>query len=160
MEIIGFGGTAASGKSTAARMLREASGSQKAMHFEFSDPIMSIGASCLNSMTERDFVFNQDVARKVLCDELRQYATYDGGRLLEDIPELPHDYVRRMGDGPPIPLTQENKALHRPLLEWIGKSALVLVSPTIWGDILNMGIDSAKNEDVDLITIGGVRTRQ
>ncbi len=158
MRIIGFGGAAGSGKSTAAELLREVSGIKECSHFEFSDPIVGIGQSWLLAMEERGFNFNQNLALEILCEDLSKYIAFEPGDKIGDIPEVPEGYINSIKGNQIGKLTPETKIHHRPLLEWIGKSAIELASPMVWGDMLRSDIEESIAGGSNLVTIGGVRT--
>jgi hypothetical protein len=60
----------------------------------------------------------------------------------------------------PTPIEPVNKALHRALFQWIGNSLIVLVSPTIWDEVIDHRIKQLDGRDYKLVTLGGVRYPQ
>lgn len=133
--IVGFGGAAGSGKTTAANMLLEIAQPIQSEHFEFSDSIMQIGRSLLADISNNQNSRPEDY-KDILSDA----------------------YIKSLRSGELAELTHETKNQYRPLLEWLGRSAIVMVSPTVWGDILRHNVDTSLQAGNRLITIGGVRT--
>lgn len=153
--VVGFGGAAGSGKTTAANMLAEVAQPMQSEHFEFSDPIMQIGRSLLADISNNQNSRTEDY-KGILSDKLSEYGmsvSFD-----QNIPQLSDAYIKSLRSGELAELTHETKNQHRPLLEWLGRSAIVMVSPTVWGDILRHNVGASLQTGNRLITIGGVRT--
>ena len=153
--VVGFGGAAGSGKTTAANMLAEGAQPMQSEHFEFSDPIMQIGRSLLADISNNQNSRTEDY-KGILSDKLSEYGmsvSFD-----QNIPQLSDAYIKSLCSGELAELTHETKNQHRPLLEWLGRSAIVMVSPTVWGDILRHNVGASLQTGNRLITIGGVRT--
>ncbi len=153
--VVGFGGAAGSGKTTAANMLAEVAQPMQSEHFEFSDPIMQIGRSLLADISNNQNSRTEDY-KGILSDKLSEYGmsvSFD-----QNIPQLSDAYIKSLCSGELAELTHETKNQHRPLLEWLGRGAIVMVSPTVWGDILRYNVDTSLQAGNRLITIGGVRT--
>ncbi|MFI5240362.1 MAG: hypothetical protein ACHQUB_01485 [Candidatus Saccharimonadia bacterium] len=60
----------------------------------------------------------------------------------------------------PLPITAENKVMHRPLLMWLGGGMIELVAPTIWCDLLDRRIKQLGDRGYSLVTVGGIRYPQ
>ena len=153
--VVGFGGAAGSGKTTAANMLAEVAQPMQSEHFEFSDPIMQIGRSLLADISNNQNSRAEDY-KGILSDKLSEYGM--GVSFDQNIPQLSDAYIKSLCSGELAELTHETKNQHRPLLEWLGRSAIVMVSPTVWGDILRYNVGASLQTGNRLITIGGVRT--
>lgn len=153
--VVGFGGAAGSGKTTAANMLAEVAQPMQSEHFEFSDSIMQIGRSLLADISNNQNSRPEDY-KDILSDKLSEYGMSVSSD--QNIPQLSDAYIKYLCSGELAELTHETKNQHRPLLEWLGKSAIVMVSPTVWGDILRYNVDTSLQAGNRLITIGGVRT--
>lgn len=153
--IVGFGGSAGSGKTTAANMLAEIARLIQSEHFEFSDPIIRIGSSLLTDISDNQNSRPEDY-KDILLDKLSEYGMSVSSD--QNIPQLSDAYIKSLRSGELAELTHETKNQYRPLLEWLGRSAIVMVSPTVWGDILRYNVDTSLQAGNRLITIGGVRT--
>lgn len=57
----------------------------------------------------------------------------------------------------PTPIFEENKRLHRPLLQWIGGVTIELGVPTVWSDLLDRRIKQLAERNYVLVTVGGIR---
>lgn len=154
--VVGFGGAAGSGKTTAANMLAEVAQPMQSEHFEFSDSIMQIGRSLLADISNNQNSRPEDY-KDILSGKLSEYGMSVSSD--QNIPQLSDAYIKSLRSGELAELTHETKNQHRPLLEWLGRSAIVMVSPTVWGDnILRYNVDTSLRAGNRLITIGGVRT--
>lgn len=156
-RVVGFGGGAESGKSTAAMLLTSIARPNQYEHIEFSDPIFITANEWLNELDDTS-VDNPDTHIQILADVL--------GRSL-DVPipnpsrataHLDDIYKRDILHHNKTHVTPENKKVHRPLLEWLGHTAIQLISPRVWGDIVNQKITTALSSGADLVTVGGVRS--
>lgn len=154
--VVGFGGAAGSGKTTAANMLAEVAQPMQSEHFEFSDSIMQIGRSLLADISNNQNSRPEDY-KDILSGKLSEYRMSVSSD--QNIPQLSDAYIKSLCSGELAELTHETKNQHRPLLEWLGRSAIVMVSPTVWGDnILRYNVDTPLQAGNRLITIGGIRT--
>lgn len=154
--VVGFGGAAGSGKTTAANMLAEVAQPMQSEHFEFSDSIMQIGRSLLADISNNQNSRPEDY-KDILSGKLSEYGMSVSSD--QNIPQLSDAYIKSLCSGELAELTHETKNQHRPLLEWLGRSAIVIVSPTVWGDnILRYNVDTSLQAGNRLITIGGIRT--
>ena len=153
--VVGFGGSAGSGKTTAANMLAEIARPIQPEHFEFSDPIIRIGSSLLTYISDNQNSRPEDY-KDILLDKLSEYGMSVSSN--QNIPQLAGDYIESLHSGELVELTHETKNQHRPLLEGLGRSAIIVATPTVWGDILRRNIDVSLRAGTGLITIGGVRT--
>lgn len=154
--VVGFGGAAGSGKTTAANMLAEVAQPMQSEHFEFSDSIMQIGRSLLADISNNQNSRPEDY-KDILSGKLSEYGMSVSSD--QNIPQLSDAYIKSLCSGELAELTHETKNQHRPLLEWLGRSAIVMVSPTVWGDnILRYNVDTPLQAGNRLITIGGIRT--
>lgn len=159
-KIIGFGGSRESGKTTAANILVEITSPETHVHYEFSEPIMEVGQRWLDGAKDYARLENEIYHVSQLQAGLNAVLGETEARLTSSIlARLDDAYIEQLRAGLiNRQLTLENKAQHRPLLEWLGRTALDLVSPTVWSDIVAGKARKAQAENVDLITIGGVRT--
>lgn len=150
--VVGFGGAAGSGKTTAANMLVEIAKPSSYAHIEFSDPILEIGGLLISRG-----VANQDALIEGLRHGLQSMGQ---GLHLREVaaPALPDEYAAALFGGGLGILSAETKSQHRPLLEWIGRTAIELVHPEIWGNIVENKVLTLNRSGCDLITVGGVRT--
>lgn len=153
--VVGFGGAAGSGKTTAANMLAEVAQPMQSEHFEFSDSIMQIGRSLLVDISNNQNSRSEDY-KDILSDKLIEYGMSVSSN--QGIPLLADKYIESLYSGELDKLTPETKNQHRPLLEWLGRSAIIMVSPTVWGDILRHDVGTSLQTGNRLITISGVRT--
>ncbi len=58
----------------------------------------------------------------------------------------------------PLPLTPENKGLHRDLMQWIGAVMVEKVNGRFWSDITGARVDQLKAVGHDCVTVGGIRS--
>lgn len=158
-HLIGFGGAAETGKSTAAEMLIEAAQPQSHEHIEFSAPILEaaqfwLGRTALNS------TINESDCTAALDDTPHTITgTRPVSRDISNLDPLDKQYLNKLAERQISHLlSAETKNIHRPLLEWLGRSAIQLISPNIWGDAVRAKIRKAKEQSSSLITVGGVRT--
>lgn len=159
--VIGFGGRAESGKTTAANMLLEIAQPDGHKHIEFSDPILLTAQQWLDG-ADLERIDDVDYWTRLLAQILNENAATDITRSFDAISELPIDklYKRNLLDGNiDAVVSRETKPSHRPLLEWLGYRAIQLTSPTVWGDAVRDKIAHAKSTNVELVTIGGVRSK-
>ncbi len=155
MYVVGFGGAAGSGKTTAANMLIDIAQLSRHEHIEFSDPIIEAGQMWLNAIPDdaSDITSQRSELLKVLGISSINNPTQD------DLLTLNEAYARKISEGSIVRnLSLETKTLHRPLLEWIGRSAIQLISPNVWSDIVYSKVSTAKVTGIELVTIGGIRT--
>ena len=136
-------------------MLAEVAQPMQSEHFEFSDSIMQIGRSLLADISNNQNSRPEDY-KDILSGKLSEYGMSVSSD--QNIPQLSDAYIKSLRSGELAELTHETKNQHRPLLEWLGRSAIVMVSPTVWGDILRYNVDTSLQAGNRLITIGGVRT--
>lgn len=158
MELIGFGGTAGSGKTTVSKILVEAAQSDNPAHSEFSDPIIKISNSWLQAVAELGFEVEQKLADDILISKLGSLGVKLAANYPVDKIDLSRSYVETLKNKKFTVITPEVKDLNRPLLEWIGRTAISLASPSVWGDIIRNDIEQSIEAGSDLITIGGIRT--
>ena len=151
-EVVGFSGAAESGKTTAASMLVDIAQPTRHSHIEFSDPIIEIG----KLLTDGSVTDESELVDKFYIE----LQSLQPDTLLQRIDglRLPDDYASNLFNRELGVLSVETKQQHRPILEWIGRSAIRLVSPQIWGDIVYTNVLQKQETGSDLITIGGVRT--
>lgn len=151
-KVVGFGGAAESGKTTAANMLVDIAQPTRHFHIEFSDPIMEIG----KSLTDGSVADESDLVDKFYT-ELQSLQPDMPLQRIDGL-RLPDAYASNLFNRKFGALSAETKQQHRPILEWIGRSAIQSVSPQIWGDIVYTNVLQEQEAGSDLITIGGVRT--
>lgn len=70
--VVGFGGAAGSGKTTAANMLAEVAQPMQSEHFEFSDSIIQIGRSLLTDISTNQNSRPENY-KDILSDKLSEY---------------------------------------------------------------------------------------
>lgn len=126
--VLGFGGAAGSGKTTAANMLSEIAQPMQSEHFEFSDSIMQIGRSLLADISNNQNSRPEDY-KDILSDKLSEYGMSVSSN--QGIPVLADTYVESLCSGELVELTHETKNQHRLLLEWLGRSAIIVATPTV-----------------------------
>ena len=157
-RIVGFGGRAESGKTTAAEMLVAIAQPRRHTHIEFSDPIMQAAQAWLNSMANENML-DFGIAAERLSQVLGWFIAQDRGQNVADVGHVDSGYAARITDGTiSRTITSETKSAHRPLLEWLGSGAITLYSVTVWGDTVTSKINAAAKDEADLITVGGVRS--
>lgn len=156
-RVVGFGGAADSGKTTAAEMLVQAADPKHHEHLEFSTPILEAAQQWVLVVGEN--LTEETCQTHALVEVLGTVSGTSVHSKDVDIPKLDKAYTTRLA-GMLIDrqITHESKNAHRPLLEWLGRSAIQLVSPRVWGDTVHTKINQAKEDRADLITVGGVRT--
>ena len=158
-HVVGFGGAAESGKSTSADMLVSIAQPYQHEHIEFSDPILMSASEWLRNVDEN--TVNDNEARvRLLAHILSESLVMQLLDLSKVTTQLNEGYLKNVLDGAlNVPVTPENKSSHRPLLEWLGHTAIELVSPRVWGDIVQQKVANAIGRGADLVTVGGVRTK-
>lgn len=150
--LIGFGGRAESGKTTSTELLSTMANVETHEHIEFSDPIIEVANRMLDVIDPS--LLDDANYRSRTLSAILDIACAEGS--LHQNESDPSDCLRKADFTRRI--TTENKAEFRPLLEWIGKKALVLVSSSIWGDMAMQKIDDAVSRNVELVTVGGIRS--
>lgn len=157
-RIVGFGGRAESGKTTAAEMLIAIARPRRHVHIEFSDPIMQAAQAWLNSMTNES-VLDAGIAAERLSQILGWFIAQGRSQNAANVGQINSGYAARIAAGTLSRIiTPETKSAHRPLLEWLGSGAIALYSATVWGDTVTSRISTAAQEGADLVTVGGVRS--
>lgn len=157
--LVGFGGAAGTGKSTAAEMLIDAAQPQFYERIEFSAPILEAAQFWLARTALNSTISESDCA-VALHDSLNMITGAPPvSRDTSALDPLDRQYLHKLMDRQISPIVSaETKSIHRPLLEWLGRSAIQLISPNIWGDAVRAKIRKAKEQSSSLITVGGVRT--
>lgn len=169
MILIGLTGGIGHGKTTFAELLGELEPSHA--HYESSDIIIEVA----NGLRTRPLKWQgrpKEVALKDWLSNLSMWILECTHTIInqtnlalsaEDLAQAPDEYekllyyYRRIVDGDlsfDEPITRQNKAAHRPLLQWLGGYLAKHVSDTLWFDEI---VWRAQQHDVRLVTAGGVR---
>lgn len=154
-RVVGFGGAAGSGKTTAAEILVDIAEPTQHKHLEFSEPIIEAAQSWLGRVTNE---VTCKAAQIEMLLEVLESVPIDNFSL-DSMAPLDEQYVIKLFEEQIArSISPETKNTHRPLLEWLGRSAIQLVSPNIWDDAMCEKINRAKESGINLVTVSGVRT--
>lgn len=150
--LVGFGGRAESGKTTSTELLRHIAQPETHEHIEFSDPIIRVANEILTTdpCLLKDAEFRNRLLAKIIdCLPPEHYGNEEDDYL--------DSYLEGVESGDKI-VDVESKKRHRPLLEWVGRAAIRFTSPDIWGEIVQRKIENAQSSQIDLVTVGGIRS--
>lgn len=174
MEIYGIAGGNRSGKSTFAEYLKQTSETYE--HLEFSDVVRDVANDWLETLP--------DIRSEASESELIEIANtwlYDLPSILEDKLSVEStaeeflidpddseqyktmhskliDYLKRFTDDKPKEyIDRENKYEHVEILQWLGHSTREIIDEDIWTEAVRKRIKATEREDIELLTIGGVR---
>lgn len=159
-EVIGLAGRAGSGKTTAATILRDIAQPETYTHIEFSDPIFITAQRWLDLAMSQPSTSNEHQHTEWLAGVLADAGVKRMHRPPDNVlPKIDQYYLSEVTKHEENKkVGTEQKAFHRPLLEWLGVVAIELTSPSIWGDMVKDKIIGEKSRGTELVTVGGIRS--
>jgi hypothetical protein len=174
MYVIGLTGAPQHGKSTVGRLLRNQAGADRSVDLEYSDLMIAVANLWLSSLPEQlkqpatiDPVARANAWIALLPPALEQTTgkSMDSQSLLirsddhasKNLHRPLIEYTSRLR--PPNRITRSNKIEHRSLLQWLGARMRILVSETIWSDLVEAELDKLNALSYQLVTVGGIRSR-
>lgn len=170
--IVGLGGDMHAGKSTLAGAFSKIE--PETFHIESWHPIGEVADEFHREMPvppEQNNIIWMNKWLKVLpliiLQVVHAECTYDQlGFTQQDVEDHPVAYKKfyehsvnlvRSPELAQQKITEENKPLYRPILQWLGGYLVAKVNPTIWYDEIFDRIDTAVTSGAEHATIGGVR---
>lgn len=157
-HVVGFTGDIGCGKTATATLLHEVA-VVNSTHLEFSDLVIAMAnrfLACLKDENE-DAVSAGVMLETVLseCVDSTLVAGLAARLSLDGLRE--YLVVRRDISRADRCITVANKAVHRPVLQWLGHEMVVHVHNNFWAQDMERSIYEEKNRGRELITVGGVR---
>ncbi len=174
MYVIGLTGAPQHGKSTVGRLLRDLAGAHRSVDLEYSDLIIAVANGWLCSLpewlkqpstTDPVILANAWIALLPPALELTTGKSLDTRSLLirsndqtsKDLHRPLIEYTSRLRF--PERITRSNKIEHRRLLQWLGARMRILVSESIWSDLIEAELTKLNALNYQLVTVGGIRSR-
>lgn len=182
MIVVGLTGGMGQGKSTVGQALRELAGVDYKADLEASYPISEVANAWMETWpkplilpSDQSVVGLANDLIKTFPDILQRLTgkelSYEAMRIDDGDPEslklhnrliayLEH-YLSlssaELAAQLPTPIFEQNKRLHRTLLQWIGGVTIEQGVPTVWSDLLDRRIKQLAERGYKLVTVGGIR---